>query len=1593
MKYFTVAIALLLALVAISESRVFIRVDTFTDVQQLSFLLDAYNGSPTGDARPYSALPNGWYSPYLGDSDNIAAIPPVFSFKSTPNCIGGQRDLVIGARTSSDDGVIEVASGTSGTGLDIAFADGMVGTVYIQYDGDDTSGSNTAFPGSTLNTSPGIGANPSVTTANGDGRTVDFTSGGFATDFVIIITADNPINYFLTALEAGGRANEFPINYVPNQRGVGNNVTYRIPFTDSRWSTAGFNWAAVAAFQVRATVIFEGGFPVPPDSRFYTISTNGYEVRGNVALQCGCTGPRTTQIANEPFSLFTGATGGTKIRSAVSDANGDFSWLGLTDGTFRACFDNLAQERCGASLTNGCIVFTLANNIDPALLEFTITRVSTLTPPANRIVQCGADTSESALGSATATLCDGTNRTVTSTSQSATTGTCTKTFTRTFTDQGQTVVQTVTIQDQQAPVLTNPASSVSRSCSDNAARTYAVWRAANGDATFTDCSSFTVTNNGTASGPGNCGSITVAFTATDVCGNTTTSIGTYTIEDIVAPTFTTGPSAGSAPCNRDGSDFAALTQYLNTNGGITVTDNCGLATPAVTNNYVANSLQRGCSEIAIITFTARDACGNVATRTGNFTISDNAGPVITRQASSTSVTCSGNVQTAYQTFLTNQGGATASDLCDTTLSFSNNAPAQAPVGCNSLTPVTFTVTDSCGRSSSTLANFTVVDSVAPAFTTDPQPLSTSCANGNNAVTTWLQDNGGARATDACNNGAVFTNNFVSGSGNCRNAPVVFTVCDTCGNCATRSTTYTIVDGQAPVFNPLPSNSSVQCTGDVQTAFQAWLSSAAGGSASDNCASSNEITILNNNNNAQIGTTCNSFRTVVFQARDVCGNTSPGSAATFTVLDNTPPVVDTFPENVVVECTASNAAAFTSFRNSRSGMVATDSCSTVTYTTEGSATIAQPTGSGVCSSSEQVSWIASDSCGNSVRATATFTISDRTQPTWTTDPQNRTAACGQSGIDAWVASNGGGTATDACSTVRYTNTFSGQLDGQCTQSAVVTFVAIDQCGLSRARTATYSVTDTAPPVFNPAAQSRTVPCNSDTPSLFTAYLNDNGGARATDACQDSSTLQFSNDLPSAPTGCGSVTITFSVSDACNNIARTTSVFTATDNSAPTFSTPAQDGSFECDGSGNTNAYANYISTRAGAQATDSCAINLMYNVEAPATGPTTCRSQSVTVTAADSCGNVARSTATYTVRDTQPPQITTLPQDLTVECDGQDNASARQNFISTSAGAAASDVCAGAVQFVSRVANTTGGSCLRTTTYEFTVADTCGNSAVVTARFAVRDSTAPTFSVDPTNTSFECDGTGNAAQIRSYLNSNGGARAADVCQSSVNITSDFTASTLFGCTTAVVAFTASDSCGNFATRTASIEIVDSLDPVFSFFPEDKDVPCDADISTDVLGYAVARDQCSGDLVVNMAETRVQEPANGDCPGDIIITRVFSTVDECGNSLSREQVVTVLGQRGSGPCPPEGCECDGCCPPPAASDCIAVDCQASACSSAPCTAVPCQCTSAKSLTHAVARDVEDIPQCKPVYIYVNDDDDDNKDALAQQRMFVSNKPLHL
>ena len=132
-------------------------------------------------------------------------------------------------------------------------------------------------------------------------------------------------------------------------------------------------------------------------------------------------------------------------------------------------------------------------------------------------------------------------------------------------------------------------------------------------------------------------------------------------------------------------------------------------------------------------------------------------------------------------------------------------------------------------------------------------------------------------------------------------------------------------------------------------------------------------------------------------------------------------------------------------------------------------------------------------------TATFTIEDTTAPAIDMAAMDATVECDGAGnaadLDAWLASNGGASASDACSDVTWSNDFASFSDDcGATGMATVTFTATDDCGNSSSTTATFTIEDTTAPAIDMAAMDATVECDgAGNAADLDGWLASNGGA--------------------------------------------------------------------------------------------------------------------------------------------------------------------------------------------------------------------------------------------------------------------------------------------------------------------------------------------------------------------------------------------------------------------------------------------------------------------------------------------------------------------
>ncbi len=433
------------------------------------------------------------------------------------------------------------------------------------------------------------------------------------------------------------------------------------------------------------------------------------------------------------------------------------------------------------------------------------------------------------------------------------------TLTRTYqaTDDcgnSSTCTQTITVDDNSAPVFSFVPSNTTISCDDTPSF---------GIATASDnCgSSVSVTFTTSTNAMTNCagGTSTRVFTATDVCGNSSTSSQTLTFVDIQPPVFTFVPANTTIAC--DGTPGF---------GTPTATDNCDSSVViSFTTSFELNSNCAGGTSTRV--FIATDNCGNSATASQTFTFIDTEGPVFVFVPADATVDCS-----SVPVF----GTATAIDDCDTSVVITFSTSSESSSTCaGGATTRTFTASDDCGNTSTAVQILTFLDAESPLISC-PSTLSVSCANLVPAVDLNL-----VATSDNCDEAPTVT--FVGDVITNQSCADRFTLTrtyratDACGNSATCSQIITVFDNTAPIMT-CPTNVTVACASLVVAPNTSDITT------TNNCGGSATVTfvgdVITNQSCADRYTMTRTYR-----ATDGCGNSATCSQI-ITVFDKTVPIM-------------------------------------------------------------------------------------------------------------------------------------------------------------------------------------------------------------------------------------------------------------------------------------------------------------------------------------------------------------------------------------------------------------------------------------------------------------------------------------------------------------------------------------------------------------------------------------------------------------------------------------------------------------------------------------------------------------------------------
>ncbi len=450
---------------------------------------------------------------------------------------------------------------------------------------------------------------------------------------------------------------------------------------------------------------------------------------------------------------------------------------------------------------------------------------------------------------------------------------------------------------------------------------------------------------------------------------------------------------------------------------------------------------------------------------------------------------------------------------------------------------------------------------------------------------------------------------------------------------------------------------------------------------------------------------------------------------------------------------------------------------------------------------------------------------------------------------------------------------------CGATGNITVTASSGCATSDPSTLGVSAVDTTPPSITTPASSSTVQCDgAGNTTALNAWVANHGGAVASDVCGIVTWSNSSTTLSDLCGATGAVTVTFTATDDCGNTSTTTATFTIEDTTPPSITTPASSNTVQCDGAGNTNAFDAWVANHGGAVASDACG-NVSWSNSSTtlsdlcgATGAVT-----VTFTATDDCGNTSTTTATFTIEDTTPPSITTPASSNIVQCDGAGNAATLNAWVANHGGAVASDVC-GNVSW-SNSSTTLSDLCGATgaVTVTFTATDACGNTSTTIATFTIEDTTIPVLAAAPQAISVQCIGNVPAMTNLSWTdNCSAGGSVAGVDGQYVGNACEGTITRTWN---------VMDDCGNPAvTRTQIITIKDTTPPVPPSISASASYQCFEIVPAP--GNLTAVDNCSGSIIALGVDQ-----INNVNACTTIITRTWTFTDNCGNTSTRSQVITV------------------------------------------------------------------------------------------------------
>lgn len=580
-------------------------------------------------------------------------------------------------------------------------------------------------------------------------------------------------------------------------------------------------------------------------------------------------------------------------------------------------------------------------------------------------------------------------------------------------------------------------------------------------------------------GTESCASITRVWSATDNCGNTSIITQVLTMIDHEAPTILNVPENITTNCN----DIPTVPD-------LEAIDNCD---EEVDISFTENTSNSGCEFTITRTWIAVDNCGNTAIANQQIFIVDDTAPVFLGLEIEQNIGCN-------QLDLLDDPIAVDNCSENVQITFTDQNLGS---GCVYEIIRTYTATDDCGNSASSMVTFIVTDQEGPVFFASNDPIIAQCS--------IIPEPAGVITQDACGFvESLESEDIIEGQGCELIVTRIWTAIDNCANTSTFEQLILVNDQEAPSFDSAPLDLVISCDEELPDVVQPIIA--------DNCDEDPDLTFSSTSTISE----CSEVIANTWNVIDDCGN-SNSFTQYITITDNEAPIFQGVPANVTVDCISIPEIGI---------VTATDNCST-----DLTIFFQEETITGECPYIIRRSWTAIDDCGNTSLATQDILVEDLEDPILTFTPEDITVNCGNVPEAELVFATdncGGFVLVEMNETSNYEN---------CVGEVIRTWTASDLCGNQTSHTQVISVIDEAVPFFTYVPENIVIECNE------LVVFQD---AMAMDLCGEITLILNEETIEGECPNEYTMIRSWTAIDPCGNEAFASQIIEVVDNSIPVFS---------------------------------------------------------------------------------------------------------------------------------------------------------------------------------------------------------------------------------------------------------------------------------------------------------------------------------------------------------------------------------------------------------------------------------------------------------